>query len=301
MKFSIIIPNLDSPIIDRTIEALSRQWIQSDQFEVIVVGMDGPGLIRESTSVRFIGTDKPVSPARARNIGAGMARGEIACFLDADCIPSRGWLSCVEGWFADPNVAVLGGGVECRDSNVWIICDHLSSFHDYLVSSKAGVRQQLPSLNLAIRRTAFEHVAGFDERYPRASGEDSDLTTRLRQAGFTLHFDPQLVVTHMPARRSARAVIVHAWQRGRYSIKVDPRWREFLHTPLPLRHRGLLILCAPLLALKVTLGIFAIDRSLLRWWYTAPLIWILKMAWCAGASQALQVYRRQGSFQREPT
>lgn len=289
MRFSIIIPNLNSPTIHRTIDALLPQC-RNDTEEILVIGLDEPGLIKESPRVRFVSTSSPVLPAVARNIGVGLARGEVLCFLDADCVPRVDWLKRIDRWFQDPNVAVLGGGVDCTQTDFWTICDHLSAFHDYLVTSAAGTRQQLPSLNLIIRRSMLEQVGGFDERRP--IGEDSDLTTRLRLRGYALHFDPQVAVNHMPNRRTAGAVLQHAQKHGYYSIRIDPQWRSALRPPLLLRHRSLLLLTAPLLALAVTVAIYRADRAVWRWWYVAPSIFALKIAWCLGAAEAMQQHSK---------
>lgn len=281
VRYSIIIPNLNSTVIDQTLDALLPQC-QNSSAEILVIGLDEPGLIKESAWVRFISTGVPVVPAIARNIGIRMARGEILCFLDADCIPCSDWLERIEQWFDNRNVAVLGGGVDTSERGFWAVADHISSFHDYLVSSRTGTRQQLPSLNLMIRKSAIERVGLFDECRP--IGEDSDLTTRLRLAGYILHFDPQIKVNHMPNRRTAREVLTHARKHGYYSIKVDPQWRVALKPSFPLRHRPLLLVGAPLLAFGVVLNIYRADRALWRWYYVAPAIFVLKWVWCLGAA-----------------
>ena len=287
MRFSIIIPNLNSPIIHLTIEALLQQC-QSEADEILVIGLDELGLVKPSALVQFIDTGAPASPAVARNIGIRRARGEVVCFLDADCIPCADWLQRIEQQFQEPTLAVLGGGVDTSQTGFWTICDHVSTFHDYLATASPGTRAQLPSLNLMIRKTVLDQVGGFDERYPRPAGEDADLTTRLRLDGYALRFDPQIAVNHVPNRPTLAAALKHARQLGRYSIKIDPRWRATLHPPLPLRHWSLVLLTAPLLALAVTLGIYQADRTMQRWWYMAPAIFGLKLAWCWGAAEGMQ-------------
>jgi glycosyltransferase involved in cell wall biosynthesis len=283
MRYSIIIPNLNSPVIHHTIESLEAQC-QADEAEVLVIGKDAPGLVEPSGLVRFVDTGMPVIAAIARNRGVDLAHGELLCFLDADCIPQADWLKRIHQRFEDPQVEVVGGGVDTNQHGYWSLCDHVSSFHEYLVTCQAGTRLMLPSLNLVMRRSVFDAAGGFAER---PAGEDADLTTRLRLDGHSLYFDPRLVVVHLPDRQTMARAFQHAIHAGRYSIKVDPDWRVRLHPPLPLRQPALLYLLSPVLALGVSLRIYLRDRTLLKWWYLLPGIFILKLAWCWGAASAM--------------
>ena len=64
----------------------------------------------------------------------------------------------------------------------------------------------------AVRRTALEHVGGFDERFPRAYREDTDLALRLLDAGWRLTVGRRRVRHPVrPARRGGSSVRL---QRG---------------------------------------------------------------------------------------
>jgi cellulose synthase/poly-beta-1,6-N-acetylglucosamine synthase-like glycosyltransferase len=285
MLFSIVIPNLNSPVVDRTITSLEIQEFDRSQYEVIVVGMDRLGLVRESQLVRFDRSDSPLSPAQARNQGANHSNGEIIAFIDADCVAAPDWLSILGERFKDPNVAVVGGGIEFEKRNYWTISDNLSMFYEYLAFHPAGERRQLPSLNLAIRRSIFIELGGFDERYPRPSGEDADLTIRLRYKGYCLHFEPDAVIYHLPPRDSFKDLLRHAYYQGQYSTKMDPRYSATESLPGLLHTRAGVLLFAPFLAAASTLRIYRLSKSLWRYWLSAPAIYLAKLAWCIGASQ----------------
>ncbi len=285
MLFSIIIPNLNSPIIDRTINSLENQNFKRSEFEIIVMGMDTPNLIPEVASVHFFESNTPLSPAKARNIGSSHAKGDILVFLDADCITHPTWLSTLARRFEDPSVSVVGGGITFPRKNYWTLADNLSMFHAYLAQHPPGTRALLPSLNLAIRKTTFDALGGFDERYPLPAGEDADLSVRLRQAGHTLHFEPRARVAHHPPRNTPRALLLHAYYQGKYSIKVDPRYPGEGLPPL-IRSRAGVLLFSPVLATGATLRIFR-HQFLRKYWYTFPAIWLAKMAWCAGAAKSI--------------
>lgn len=286
ISVSIIIPNLHSPIIDRVLSAIKTQEFDLSQVEVLVVGLDGPGLVQTDGLTRMISTRVPVPPGIARNIGVQQAKGEILCFLDADCIPQRTWLRVLLSRYQDPDVHIVGGGVAFPPKNYWNLADNIATFYPYLYTSPAGTRDQLPALNLSLRREVWEVVGPFDERYPRPAGEDADWTTRARLAGYTLYFEPRAVVIHHSARVSFKDLWEHAVVFGQFSIKVDQRYQTILGLPFVFKNWLLLLLASPIMAFWVTMRVFR-NRALWPFLHTLPAIYIAKLGWCWGASRRL--------------
>lgn len=284
---SIIIPNLHSPIIDRVLAAIRAQEFDLSQAEVLVVGLDGPGLVQSDGLTRLISTRVPVPPSVARNLGVREARGDILCFLDADCIPCHRWLRTLLERYADPSISIVGGGVAFSLNSYWSLADNIATFYPYLHTSPPGTRDQLPSLNLSLRREVWEKVGPFDERYPRPAGEDAEWTTRARLAGYPLHFEPRAFVIHQPSRTTFKDLWNHAVTFGQYSIKVDERYREALNPPFVFRYWPFLLLAGPMMALGVTMRAFR-DRHLWRYLYVFPAVYVAKLGWCWGASQRLR-------------
>lgn len=285
---SIIIPSLNSPLIADVLAALRPQvsavaW----RTEIIVVGKDEAGLVATDNTVRFVDTGHAVPPAVARNLGVEGSRGLIVCFLDADCVPQRGWLRTLLTRYEDPSVDIVGGGVTFPSDEYWRLADNIATFYPYLYTSAAGIRDLLPSLNLSFRREVWDRVGPFDERYPRPAGEDADWIARARLAGLQLHFEPQAVVSHRPARATFRDLWRHAVGFGQYSIKVDERYWEFWGQPLVFRHWLLTVSAAPVMALWITGRAFA-NRRLWRYLYTLPAVYMAKLGWCWGASKRLR-------------
>ena len=87
---SIILPNLDCPLIDRALAALAGQGAPGPGVEVLIVGRDAPGKVPRDGPVRFLETAERLNPAAARNRAVREARGERLLFLDADCRPLPG-------------------------------------------------------------------------------------------------------------------------------------------------------------------------------------------------------------------
>jgi glycosyltransferase involved in cell wall biosynthesis len=283
---SVIIPNLHTPVIGATLDALRRQTWPREQTEVIVVGQDRFGIVETAEGVTFLRTETPVLPGQARNHGAGVARGDVLAFLDADCVPAPQWLDILAERFADPRTNVVGGSVDFGRDQYWKLADNLSTFRGHLPDSPGESRRSMPSLNLSVRRSVFLEVGGFDER--RATAEDMDLCARLSRAGCMLYFERRAVIWHNPPRTELRHLWQHAYTFGHNSLKVDPRYAGQPEAfPGWLRRPVALILLAPFMAAGVTVRTFLPNRRLWPMAYVAPGVFLAKLAWCLGAARRL--------------
>jgi GT2 family glycosyltransferase len=288
---SVIIPSLNSPLIDQVIDALERQTVHDQIREVIVVGQDRYG--RVPPQVRFIPTPQPISAAAARNMGAQLASGSYLLFIDSDCIAAPDLVERVLACHAQGHVVVCGG-VALESGDYWIECDNLLAFAPFLSATPAGPRPYLLSLNFSIGRELFMALGGFDERFPGAAGEDIDIGWRLRQQGHSLFFEPRAVVYHRPQRSSAGAIWAHLRSFGQSQSIL---WRLFPDLENTRRKRrlrpfaGLIIAVAPLLALRDALALYRRSLSLRSFVRLAPgLVWG-KTAWYWGVAEALWVDR----------
>lgn len=285
-SFAIVIPNLHSPVLNHTLAALQRQTRPITQVEVAVVGPDRYGYVASVPWVQHVNPDTPLPPARARNLGVQATHGDVIVFLDADGIPDPGWLERLSARFADPCVTVVGGAATFDwSAGYWTVCYNISMLYPFLAWLPAGPRSHLNTLSLAVRRSALYTVGLFDETYPRAAGEDTDLTLRLSRAGHILHFDPTLRVEHRQAAVTARDVWRKFWRVGYYSPRVDPRYAGRYALPFALRHPHALRAAAPLLAAAVTARIYRDRRLHRRLTWTG--VYLSKLAWCLGAAARL--------------
>jgi glycosyltransferase involved in cell wall biosynthesis len=280
---SIIIPNLNSPIIDKTIESLLCQNT-NHRFEIIIVGMDKFNLIDLSNDqVKFLKTEKPTPPAIARNMGVLQSSGDFIFFIDADCIASSDWIEnhiSIHQRFESP--VVVGGGVNFPNDSYLTLSDNISTFHEFMTHIPPGEKDFLPSLNISIPKSVWNLSGGFNTNYIFPSGEDTDLTLRIKMRDIPLFFEPKAIVTHMPNRREISSILKHAYRFGYCSVKSNSLYWEILSVPFPLKHCILTVIFSPLLAAYVIIKIILSENLPYKYWHTLPIIFLLKIAWCIG-------------------
>jgi len=285
-RISIIIPILNSLSIGTTLRAIRDQQFDLSTCEVLVVGLDGPGIVEEDSLVRHIDTGEAYGAARNRNIGMGEANGDIICFTDSDCIPHPDWLYRLTAPFANSCVGVVGGGIVFDTDNYWTWCDNISWFYQVQADAPAGTRLQLPTLNLAVRRDVVDSVGLLNDVYVYA-GDDIEWTTRMRSMGYRLDFEPRAIVKHDHTRSSLRQLWRHGYTYGRYSPKFflrDRRTESSLERFLLPRRRISILAMTPLLSLLAAVRAVHAFRGQRGYWKSMPGVWLSKIAWCIGAA-----------------
>jgi GT2 family glycosyltransferase len=278
---SIVIPNLDSPWIGATIEALAREGAPGEDIEVVVVGRDGPGLVPRNGAIRFIESPSRLNPGEARNAGVAAARGELILFTDADCSPQRGWVTALRRALATSQIA--GGAVTFshndRGTSRWALADNIASFHELLTDRPAESISKGPigSLNLALHRSAWDTVGPFDPSLP--TSEDHDWVLRARALGITTAFVPGAVVEHAPVRRSRADLVAHATWYGNHFHTFRARHAGVFDAGPTWKSRRRFAAAAPLKAITGSLGVFFRHPQLRSCWRAFPGVLAFRRAW----------------------
>jgi histidinol-phosphate phosphatase family protein len=162
-------------------------------------------------------------PAAARNAGWRATGARWVAFLDDDVRVGPGWTTDLAADLAAAGPDV--GGVQGRLS-VPLPADRAPTDVERGTANLATARWI--TADMAYRRDALVRVHGFDERFPRAYREDSDLAVRVRRAGWGLAVGRRQAVHPVKAgdwRTSLRA------QRGNADDALmrrlhGPAWRE---------------------------------------------------------------------------
>lgn len=189
-RVSVIIPAKNS---ERTIGKCLQSVVDQEYppHEVIVV--DGGSTDKTRSIAKKYGArvvieppHKKSAPGIGRNYGAKGAHGSILAFLDSDCYSEKTWLNLVVDMFKDPKIGVYS--IVVRDGTGKII----SSAYHYLHMQVSY--DFAPSRCMAVRREPFMQVNGFDETL--TTGEDNDLSYRIRQLEYKIIVDKENKVYH---------------------------------------------------------------------------------------------------------
>ncbi|HEY3020876.1 MAG TPA: glycosyltransferase [Solirubrobacteraceae bacterium] len=210
---SIVIVSKDERALDETLAAVADQ-ARGRESEIVVVDASEGRLAdvqRAHPGVRWIDYAPPpgvaVSIPHQRNAGVRAARGDVIVFTDAGCRPRPGWLAALLAPIDDGSEDVVAGRVGSPEGRR----DLYESWHDTV--ERSPYLSECPTINLAFRRSAFDAVDGFDERFEY--GSDIDFSWRLVAAGRRIRTAPGAVVEHDWGSRGRRLKRAYAYGRAR--------------------------------------------------------------------------------------
>jgi GT2 family glycosyltransferase len=192
---SVIVPTRDRPdALARCLALLAPgvQVLDASRYEVVVTDDGSSDVARDLIASRFAWARHVTGPRRGpaanRNAGSRAGHGDWVAFTDDDTLPDRDWLETLVAM--SEGVDVVEGRTTCRDG--------VRSPREHAPVNDSGSRWW--SCNLAVRRSAFDRLGGFDERFRIPHMEDVDLRERALAAKIPWRFAPGAVVDHPPRR-----------------------------------------------------------------------------------------------------
>ena len=203
---TVVVPTYNrAASLARLLDALAGCDVPAGGVEVIVVddgSTDGTAdVVRRSKVGAHYLRQANRGPAAARNAGWRVATSPLVAFTDDDTVPDRRWLVDLATAFGtDPDLAGVGGTI--RPLRLTFLTRFVQA--EQHASHGVGADGQIKYLvtaNCALRRPVLEALRGFDETFPTASGEDTDLTMRALRAGYRLRLVDGALVLHDHPRR----------------------------------------------------------------------------------------------------
>lgn len=199
IDFSVVVPAFNAErTLASCLESLSAQTLPKVKFEVIVVddgSTDTTSIIAKKFDIRYL-FQKNQGPATARNTGAHTALGHIILFTDADCAPAPDWIAEMVRPFADPEVAAVKGSYKTLQKELLARFSQMEFEDRYDMLSRSRYIDMVDSYSAAFRKDVFINTGGFDESFPKANNEDTELSYRLATAGHKMVFNPSAFVFH---------------------------------------------------------------------------------------------------------
>ena len=202
---SVIIPVYrDWQRLALCLEALERQSLPADRFEIIVANNEAeprPQPARWPANARMIHQPRPGSYA-ARNAAVAAASGRYLAFTDSDCQPAPHWL--------ERGLALLQEHADVRVTGpVEIFRERGAGYYAYLHDLHLDFLQReyiaagaCATANMMVARSVFDRIGRFEEYY---SGGDFVWNKQAQAAGVPILYDAGVTVRH-PARRGIREI-----------------------------------------------------------------------------------------------
>lgn len=192
MKFSIIVPvynRIDE--VAELLESLRHQSVRN--FEVIIVEDGSTKPCRQAVEaasdldVKYFFKDNE-GRSIARNYGMERATGDYFVFFDSDCVIPAEYFANLQEALTDKPLDCFGGPDAAHES----FSDTQKAINYSMTSllTTGGIRGGKISLekfvprtfNMGFSREVYNRVGGFREMF----SEDIDMSTRIRQAGFSI-------------------------------------------------------------------------------------------------------------------
>jgi GT2 family glycosyltransferase len=212
VKLSVVIPTYRRhAVLAKTLEALERQSVPPERFEVVVVGDpidDDPASVtaavapdRRPFTARVLQRGARGASA-ARNVGWRAARAPLVLFLGDDIIATPRLLAEHLDWHAQrggPDVGVLGHVRWARGIRITPLMRWLEYGIEFDYDGIAGDQASwfnFYTSNISLRRALLEEIGGFDEQRFPFGYEDLDVGYRLQRRGFRLLYNASAIGDH---------------------------------------------------------------------------------------------------------
>jgi len=181
---TVVVPTIGRPSLDVLLDALATGAGPRPAELVLVDDRPTGTPLRPDRAglppVRVVRTGGG-GPAAARNLGWRTARTPWIAFLDDDVVPDPDWYTRLA-----EDLAALPAGAAGSQGRVRVPLPEDRRPTDWERGTAGLATSSWITADLAYRRAALAAVGGFDERFPRAFREDSDLALRVLDTGSTL-------------------------------------------------------------------------------------------------------------------
>ena len=171
----------------------------------------------EIPNLRYAFSENP-GLSNARNRGLAEAAAPVVAFLDDDAIADQGWLSAIlDGFNAQPQPACVGGPVEPwweTAQPTWFPVSLVGCHNRFYGATPHPYQypaEQPIGCNMAFLKERVTAIGGFSAELQKYNDE-TELISRLVQAGGGIFYEPRARVRHLVAKER----LALGWQIKRH-------------------------------------------------------------------------------------
>ena len=185
-------------MLDACLGALSKSTLAP--LECLVVddaSTDDTPAVAERHSARVIVLDRRSGPARARNLAALQARGNVLLFVDADVCVHHDTIARINDHLRqDQSLDAVIGVYDDAPAAAPFVSQYRNLLHCFTHRVGRSEASTFWSGCGAVRKEVFLRHGGFDLRYGRPAIEDVEFGMRLTSAGGRVLLDPAIQAQH---------------------------------------------------------------------------------------------------------
>lgn len=184
-------------------------------------------IVREIPGCELVRLPRNAGIAAARNAGLAAGRAPVVGFVDSDIVVEPGWLAALLVAL-DAGAAVACGLVlpAHPERDVFHHFDRVCTERTFrgLDGPLPAPQYQVMPFNYVFRRSVFDEVGRFDERFTR-NAEDTDLLQRCASCHLPVHLVPAAMARHEYEVENALAYARKLRRVGREGLKFHLKWR----------------------------------------------------------------------------
>lgn len=232
-------------LLRECLQSLALQSVSSDDYLIMVVDNNSTDNTREVCD-EMAGEFPHFEYFFEANQGLSIARNSAwrhintpwIAYFDDDALACPKWIETVFKTINEQTFDCFGGPFYpwYRDGRAdWFLDEYASNYELFKYQEVTELKKEhVAGCNMVFRTEVLEKIGGFSEKIGMtgsvvAYGEETQVQNKLREAGMTVGYIPELKIQHyiQPSRQTIQWQLQRAWAEGRDSWDAELEERSF--------------------------------------------------------------------------